>query len=323
MQCLRCGYQNAPGAATCGQCGLALTVGPPPYRPQPPGPHGQPGPPRSDGPGQWGPPPAAPPSDGPGQWGPPPPSDGPGPYPGQGYGSPYPGTSAPAAPYASGDAGPPTQQWNRPPGYDPSYAPPPYSAPPGYAQPPAAYAVGTRAPTSAANRAAALAVLVLAVVAGFGYAAWALFDRRGIFEDFADGTSTMTLDEARSSDRWDTILLVVAIVLVSVAVLWWLVLRINAGTAGGSLEIGGLAIVGLGIVVTAIGLVMSADVSSSGTRQDEGDKAASAALVYGLGFTVIALGLIIGIAAVRSTTRVGSFPQAGRTDGPASRADGW
>jgi hypothetical protein len=359
MLCLRCGYQNAPGAATCGQCGLALTTaGPPSYRPQPPGPHGQPGSPGASGPvqpdpaqpdpaqpgsgqpgqgqpgqgqpgsgqpgqGPWGPP--APPSGGPGQWGPPP-YDGPAPYPAQGYGSPVPGTSAPAAPYPAGgpgDAVSPTQQWNRPPGYDPSYAPPLYSAPPGYAQPPAAYAAGTRAPTSAANRAGALTVLALAVVAGFGYAAWALFDRRGIFEAFADGTSTMTLEEARSSDRWDTILLVVAIVLVSAALLWWLVLRINAGTAGGSLETGGFAIVGLGIVLTAIGLVMSADVSSSGTRQDEGDKAASAALVYGLGFTVIALGLIIGIAAVRSTTRVGSFPHTGRTAGRSSRADGW
>jgi hypothetical protein len=168
--------------------------------------------------------------------------------------------------------------------------------------------VGSRTAPSAANRAGALTVLVLAVLAGLGYAAWALFDRRGIFEDFANGTSTMTLDEARSSDRWDTVLLVVAIVLVSAAVLWWLVLRINAATAGGSLETGGFAIVALGIVMTAIGLVMSADVSSSGTRHDEGEKAASAALVYGLGFTVIALGLIIGVAAVQSTTRVPASP---------------
>ncbi len=37
MQCLRCGYQNPPGTATCGQCGLTLTtVGPSPYRPPPP-----------------------------------------------------------------------------------------------------------------------------------------------------------------------------------------------------------------------------------------------------------------------------------------------
>jgi hypothetical protein len=156
-----------------------------------------------------------------------------------------------------------------------------------------------------------LAVMVLAAVTGFGYAAWALIHRRGIFEDFAAGRSTMTLGQAKVSDRWDTILLVVAIVLVTAALFCWLMLRVGNRTPGTGLEVGAFVIVALGIAVAAIGLVMSAGVSSNGTRDDEGQRAASAALVYGLGFAAIAVGLLVGVAAVRSSshaTAARSYP---------------
>lgn len=289
MQCPRCGYQNAPGAGACGQCGLAFAplelqqpYGPPPASSGEPGMSGPPGP-RPPRPGQYGGPP----------W------------------SPYQPPNAPPGQYGGGGPGdyrdPPVQPWNRPTGYDPNVAAPPYLGQPGYALP-GTYPVGGRATASRGNPVGPLVVMVLAAVAGFGYAGWAVLHRRGIFEDFASGTSTMTLGQARSSDRWDTILLVAAIVLVAAALIWWLVLRVGDPTVGNGLEVGGFVIVGLGIVMAALGLLMSTGVSSAGTRHDEAQKAASAALMYGLGFAVIALGLLVGVAAVRSSSRAGTRP---------------
>jgi hypothetical protein len=294
MQCPRCGYQNAPGTAACRQCGLALAPGEPeqPYWPPPvPGEPGGAAPP--SGPGPWRPAgwPPGPPT--PGQYGGPP-------------GPPYQPSPPPVGQYGGdrpGDHGTaPLQPWNRPPGYDAGFAAPPYLGPHGYAHPATGYPPNGRSAASSGNRVGPLVVMVLAALAGFGYAGWALLHRRGIFEDFADGTSTMTLGQARSSDRWDTILLVVAIVLVVAALTWWLALRVLHRTPGNGVEVGGLGVVALGILLAAIGLVRSAGVSSDGTRHDEGQKAASAALVYGVGFAMIGLGLLIGLTAVRSTS---------------------
>jgi hypothetical protein len=152
--------------------------------------------------------------------------------------------------------------------------------------------------------------LVVAAVAGFGYASWALFHRHGIFKDFANGTSSLTVDDAKSSDNIDSVLLVVAFLIIAAAVSWWILLRVGGRTSGGGLELGGFAAVALGLILVVIGLIMSAGVSTDGTQRDEGNKAASAAILYGLGFAVLAVGLVIGAVSLRRATSAVPPPSA-------------
>jgi hypothetical protein len=155
-----------------------------------------------------------------------------------------------------------------------------------------------------------MVALVVAAVAGFGYAGWALFHRHGIFKDFANGTSTLTVDDAKSSDNIDSVLLLITFVIIAAAVSWWILLRVGGRTSGGGLELGGFAAVALGIILAVIGLIVSAGVSTDGTQRDEGNKAASAAILYGIGFAVIAIGLLVGAASMRRTTAAAAAPPA-------------
>jgi hypothetical protein len=126
-------------------------------------------------------------------------------------------------------------------------------------------------------------LLTVAALACLGYAAWAMTARRGIFADFADNRP-VSLDHARSSDRTDTIFLVVAGALAVVALAFWL-LRLASGKArSGGLAVVGFAMSVLGIACVVVGLVLSGMVGTGGSRADEGNKAATATIVTGSGF---------------------------------------
>ncbi|MGI8699782.1 MAG: hypothetical protein ACR2JU_00960 [Nocardioidaceae bacterium] len=307
MQCPRCGLQNLPDITACARCGLAVWQGPP----SPP-----PGDARTGSPSVSGPAPSAPAPSGYGAGG----------YPaGTGYGT--------AAGSTSSGQGAAPQQYPST-GQSPSAPPPPYSAPYGtgagspYSTGPVApYGVTAVLPTVPRDRAddsgdgtGALSrlVLLVGVLACLGYAIWALTARRGIFADFADNRS-VSLDDARSSDRLDTVFLVVAAAIAVIALALWLIRLLNGRARSGAPTVAGFVISALGLACVVVGLVLSGLVGGDGSRTDEGRQAAAAAIVTGCGFIALALGLLIGtlvVARSRNSARAnGSGDTAGAPAG--------
>jgi hypothetical protein len=154
---------------------------------------------------------------------------------------------------------------------------------------------------------ATMVLLGLGALLSLVYAIWAFTARRGIFADFSDGNS-VTSDDAKSSDNIDTILLVVAGLLVVIALAMWVMRKVNQRTSGGGLELGGLVVTGVGVVVVLIGLFLSSKISDGTDQAAQGDKGVTATLVTGGGFLIIAVGLVIGLLAVRGRPDTGSSP---------------
>jgi cbb3-type cytochrome oxidase subunit 3 len=155
---------------------------------------------------------------------------------------------------------------------------------------------------------AAKACLVIAALLSLGYAAWAWTARRGIFADFSAGR-TVTSQDARTSDRIDTVALIVTGVAVLAAVVWWVLRHARRHTAGSGLDLIGWGILAVGAVTVGVGLWMSGSVTDAATQAAEGDKGVTASLVTGAGFAVLALGLLLGSAGIRSK------PDAGAPEG--------
>lgn len=300
MQCPRCGLQNPPDITACARCGLAVWPAPPPSG------SGQGRTLDSDdatggGPAAVGPPPPPPP----------------GSYGQSGYG---PGQQYGAAAAAPSYAQPPQQ-------YQPgtSATTPPYHSPYGTSAG-SPYSTGPVAPYGAtvvlplgkpggiatsrdtSDRLARL-LLVLGVVASLGYAVWAMTARRGIFADFADNRS-VSLDDARTSDRVDTTFLVIAGAIAVIALAVWLACLLGGRARSGSLAVTGLVISGLGLVCVVVGLVLSGLVGDGGSRVDQGQKAVTATIVTGSGFIALAVGLLVGclVAGRSGTTAPGHQP---------------
>jgi hypothetical protein len=142
-------------------------------------------------------------------------------------------------------------------------------------------------------------LLVLGAVASIVYAVWAMTARRGIFADFADD-KFVSLDSAKSSDRTDTILLVIAGGLAVLALALWLI-RLLAGKArGGMLTLLGFVVSLAGLACVVVGLVLSGMVDGGESRADEGQKAVTSTVVTGAGFVAIAVGLLIGLLVVKA-----------------------
>src|SRR5262245_25824676 len=215
MQCPRCGSENAPGARACSRCGLPT----PQAAPQ-------------------GPPPGSPPPT-----------------------APHPGlpqrSGAPAAPPGSP---PPPQQ---PPGLSPPRpAPPPQSAPPRQGHT-AQYSTQTQqldtdvVESRRAERSglatAAFVLALLGALAALGYAGFALTLRRGVYADLEDDPSSVTQDDAESSDNINAIGLWAAGLLVGLAFVLLLVAMISARRGRNTLGIGGAVLVVLGAIAAAWG----------------------------------------------------------------------
>jgi hypothetical protein len=273
MQCPRCGLQNPPGITACQRCALPVIQGPP----------------AGSTPG------TSPASGQPSPYGQPSPSGQP-----SGYGQ--------APPYG-------------PPGYHPTgYPPSPPTQPyPQYAQQggkssyPTAYGTTATSPYGASpawpdatttnggstRRGAGLSRLVLLVgaLASIGYAVWAFTARRGIFADFADN-KTVSLSHARSSDRTDTILLIVAGGLAVLALAVWLIRLLSGRARAGALTGLGFVVSLAGMVCVVVGLVMSGTVDGGTNQVDEGQRAVTSTVVTGSGFIALAVGLLIGLLVV-------------------------
>ncbi len=155
----------------------------------------------------------------------------------------------------------------------------------------------------------AIAALAVAALLALVYAVWAFTARRGIFADFSDG-KTVSSSDARSSDNLDTVLLVVAGLLVVVALAFWVTRLVNGRTAGGAVDLGGLIASGLGVLLVLVGLFLSSQISGGADQAAQGDRGVVATLLTGGGFLLIAIGLLVGLVAVRG-------PRDSRTPGPA------
>lgn len=132
----------------------------------------------------------------------------------------------------------------------------------------------------------------------FGYAVWAFTARRGIFADFSQGV-TVSQEDANSNDTVDTLLLVVAGLVVIVALVWWVV-RITRSGVGGPVGLSGVVLSALGLVTVAVGLFLSSAVADAGSQAEQGDKGVIATVVVGSGFVLVGLGVVLGAAAVRA-----------------------
>lgn len=331
MPCPRCGLQNPPGTASCGRCGLGLGRGVP----------GQ-GAPGQGAPGQYG---------GPAQRG-----SGQGPVPptGQGVASAQP-QWAYGDPSATGDqtavvgrsqeqqrqgyTGPGGSPPQYGPGGSPPYGPggsPPYGPGPGGSS---AYGAGQQSPYQGGNAVpgtgwpmttpgskvssgsgpgagASVIALGLGGVMALAYAVWAFTARRGIFADFADGSSVST-DDAKSSDTLDTVFLVLAGLVALVALGLWITRLIRGTTKGGAIDLAGIAVAGIGLLIVLVGLFLASGIADANGQSAQGDKGVTATLVTGAGFVLLAVGLLMGLMTVRgpragfSSSPTGGYPQQG------------
>ncbi len=146
------------------------------------------------------------------------------------------------------------------------------------------------------------------------YAVWAFTARRGIFADFADGRP-VSRGDAKTSDNLDTILLVVAGLLVVIAVAIWVARRVNAKTTGNPLDLAGLIAAGIGVLIVCVGFFLSSRISDAADQAAQGDRGVTATLLTGGGFFVVAIGLLIGVLAVRG-------PRGTRSSGATSHRVG-
>jgi hypothetical protein len=296
MQCPRCGLQNQPGITACARCGLPV--------PQAPGGQGRSRPPHQQGQGSS-------PDDettiigrrGPGRPG----QAGPSGYPGQ-PGQPgqapsgYPGRPGPTGQPPTG----PGPGYGQPGGYGPyGGGAPPYGGPapgPGYESRPTPAAgwqhpakIGMSAPDG--STVPVVVALVAAGLLSLVYAVWAFTARRGIFADFSDGT-TVSRDDAKNSDRIDTVLLVVAGLLVIIALALWITRMVGRRSGSSGLDLAGLATAAVGVLVVLVGLFLSSGISDGRDQSDQGDKGVTATVVTGSGYLLLTVAMVIGILAV-------------------------
>ncbi len=184
------------------------------------------------------------------------------------------------------------------------------TSPSPYAGPPAAAARPGGATPAASRSALATIATVLSVLAGLtalGYGLYALIARRGIYADISDDPSSVSSDDADSSDTLNSVLLWVAVALVVLAVVLWLAAMISARRGRGGLGWTGLALILVGAAAAVVGALLL-----SGVEKGEAEDGARDYVLIGLGFVLIAIGLLLGTAALRrgpsDSRAAGSYP---------------
>ena len=89
---------------------------------------------------------------------------------------------------------------------------------------------------------------------------------------------------------------------------------------GGALDLGGLALSGLGVVVVVVGLVLAGRVADAGSTVEQGDQGVLSCLVLGAGFVVLSIGLLLGIFATGGNAdRAIAARLVSRAAGPPAR----
>jgi len=135
-------------------------------------------------------------------------------------------------------------------------------------------------------------VLIIGALAGLIYAVWAGTARRSAFTDAAD----KSLDQLRSSDLLDSVLLVVCTILVVLAIGWMFV----GWTRGVStVRVAALACLGVAVVAAAVAGYLL------GTWEQDPDTASRGYLTLATAFALAAVALVLELVASRPTTRRG------------------
>lgn len=172
--------------------------------------------------------------------------------------------------------------------------------------------------SSGSDRGALAAVIALALggVLALAYAIWAFTARRGIFSDFAGGT-TVSTDDAKSSDTIDTIFLLVAGLVALVVLGLWIARLVGRKSKGDGLDLAGVVVAGIGVVVVLVGLFLASGIADPDGQTAQGDKGVTATLITGGGFVLLAVGLLMGMLTVRgprkgaASSPAGGYPQQG------------
>jgi uncharacterized membrane protein len=138
----------------------------------------------------------------------------------------------------------------------------------------------------------------VAAVLALAYTGWAVSGRLGIFAAFAAGRH-VSLHDARTNDRVDTVLAAVAGVAVLVALAVWLARRLSAANSQGLLDSLGVTLTGIGALVAVVGLFLAGRVAHEVDEVAAGRSGVTASLVTAMGFGMAAVGLILGLLAAR------------------------
>jgi uncharacterized membrane protein YiaA len=213
----------------------------------------------------------------------------PGTYPSGTYPS---GTHAPAgSPYAPVPGGPWLAQPSQP--APMTYAPATPTAPSGPSMSeaptiPTMSAIPTAAAPTLVRKLKPF-VLTIGALAGATYAGWAGTARRSAFTDAAH----KSLDELKSSDRLDSILLIVCTALVVLAIGWMFV---GWNRAVPTLRVAALAWLGVGMVAAAVAGYLL------GTWDQDPDTASRGYLTLAAAFALAAVALVLELVASRSTS---------------------
>ncbi len=146
---------------------------------------------------------------------------------------------------------------------------------------------------------AAVGATIIGALLSLGYAAWAFTARRGIFQDFADGT-LVTADDAKSSDTLDTVFLLVAGVVAVIGLLWLTKELLSRAVGKWVPKFAGLMVGVLGSVAVVMGLSLASNVPDPGSQAEQGDRGVTATVIVGGGFVLVAVGLLVGSLGIRS-----------------------
>jgi hypothetical protein len=135
-------------------------------------------------------------------------------------------------------------------------------------------------------------VLMIGVLAGLVYAGWASTARRSAFTNAAD----RSLDELKSSDRLDSVLLVACTLVVVLAVGW---LFVGWTASVSTLRVAALACLVVAVVAAAVAGYLL------GTWERDPDTASRGYLTLAVAFALAALALVLELLASRPTASRG------------------
>lgn len=220
------------------------------------------------------------------------------PWPGQGapQGQPPQGRPPQGQPPQPGQPGrPPQQPYGQPPQY--AQQPPQQSQQPQQRAWPQESAASTPTTSGQGEQKSSKLAVVATVVAILGalaaivYGAFAAVMRRGVFADIAEDSSSVSQDDASSSDRLDQYMMYGALALVVIAVLLWLAATVSARRGRSGLGYTGFALVVVGAIGAGVGAYL--------TTSDDVDTIANGYLAVGAGFVLVGVGLLLGAVALR------------------------
>ncbi|HYJ68027.1 MAG TPA: hypothetical protein VEX15_10245 [Nocardioidaceae bacterium] len=209
----------------------------------------------------------------------------------------------------------------------PPVAPPPGRPAPPPQQPPAAPARGpyTETETLAAAAvkkesdqrrsgivAAAMIAALIGALAALGYAGFALTLRRGIYADLDDDPTSVSKDDAESSDNLNAIGLWVAGVLIGIAFLLLIMSIVSARRGRNGLGITAIVLIVLGGLAATWACLL---VNGVDDITEAGD-AVTGYLVAGPAFAVMGIGLLLGLLGLRKPAKPASTKPAARAPFP-------